>query len=503
MIEQGKQLAKPSADRASPVPANLPEDPLSIGELIKTRYRVVSRFATGPTGSVYRARDVETGAEVTLKLLPDSPGLDETLVRRLRDELSVTRGVAQIWPSVAVVHDCNRTADGRAFMVLEPLDGRSLADLIRQDGPLPVERALRLAFQIAKGLDAVHRVALVHGALNAEHVLVVAEETVKLIGFEVGRIRAAGHRSRPPDPAAPTGARRSPPATQADGLTPSADIQAVGFVLLQMLTGTRPGSQGAAAASGSALEVERSLEVPSAVKQIAMQALVRFPEPRFRDMDSLANALWVELAPTISAVSRPAMWRTCASNRLRAWVRRLARLQRPRLRWRAAAVGALVAAIIGLGAWVTRSRPTGPSPVAPVIHAVPDPQSAPAAAPVVPEPVPTERSMDVAVEPPPAPQPARPPALTLAAPPTPERQVPGTTPPATGDDAKPKPRATPPRPDSPAVRTTPPATSESTQARPRAPARPAPASSPPRQEPDAPDPSAIIDWLLNEHPLRR
>ena len=61
---------------------------------------------------------------------------------------------------MAIVHDCDRAADGRAFIVLEPLDGPSLTDLIRQEGPLPVKRALRLAFEIADGLQAAHYLVL-------------------------------------------------------------------------------------------------------------------------------------------------------------------------------------------------------------------------------------------------------------------------------------------------------------------------------------------------------
>ena len=100
--------------------------------------------------------------------------------------------LARIRPNVAIVHDCGRDADGRAFLALESLDGRSLADVISQEGALPVERALRLAFEIADGLLAAHNLVLIHGALDAEHVLVGSEDTVKLTGFEVARLGGAG-----------------------------------------------------------------------------------------------------------------------------------------------------------------------------------------------------------------------------------------------------------------------------------------------------------------------
>ena len=92
----------------------------------------------------------------------------------------------------------------------------------------------------------------VHGALDAEHVLIGAEDTVKLTGFEVARLGGAGFK--------------------AGGLTEQADIQALGLLLMHMLTGAvRPRSEGSDA------HPERTLgrEVPAAVRDFVMQALVR------------------------------------------------------------------------------------------------------------------------------------------------------------------------------------------------------------------------------------
>ena len=248
---EAKPVATLDADPGSSVRADATQDPW-IGRAIKARYQVSRQLAAGPSGNLYIAHDGETGAEVTLKLLPAGIELDDEIVSRLRAELSVTRAVARIRPNVAIVHDCDRTADGRDFLVLEPLDGRSLADVIGQEGALPVERALRLAFEIADGLQAAHNLVFVHGALDAEHVLIGAEDTVKLTGFEVARLGGAGPK--------------------AGGLTEQADIQALGLLLMHMLTGAVPPRS-----EGSGAHPERTLgrEVPAAVRELVMQALVR------------------------------------------------------------------------------------------------------------------------------------------------------------------------------------------------------------------------------------
>ena len=495
-LEVGKKdgaampVATPEADPGSAVRADATRDPW-IGRAIKARYQVSRRLAAGPSGTLYIAHDGDTGAEVTLKLLPAGIELDDEIVHRLRDELSVTRAVARIRPKVAIVHDGDRAADGRAFLVLEPLDGRSLADVIGQEGALPVERALRLAFEIADGLQAAHNLVFVHGALDAEHVLVGAEDTVKLTGFEVARLGGTGFT--------------------AGELTEQADIQALGLLLIHMLTGAaRPRSEGSDA------HPERTLgrEVPAAVREFVMQILVRAPEPRAPDMGAVANALWVELNPvTEHPMAEPPMAEppipAVGSSARAAW---------PGARWRTVGIGALVMIVIALGAWVTRYRATGPPPVVTMIQPAPAAQSPPAPAPRVPERAAVGRSAEIVVRPPipplpriepiPPKQPAiegRPPVTPEGAPVTPRAILPvpaplviRTPPPATPESGQgtPRVRGTTP-PASARVRTPPPAPAESAQATTRVPVRPAPESG------ASPDPSAIIDWLLKESPRQQ
>ena len=408
-----------------------------IGQAIQARYRVSRRLAAGPSGDLYIAHDSESGAEVTIKLLPASIALGDDWVRSLRDELSVTRAIARIRPNVAIVHDCDRAADGRAFIVLESLDGRSLADLIREEGALPVERALRLAFEIADGLQAAHNLVLIHGALDAEHVLVGAEDTVKLTGFEVARLGGG------------------------IGLTERADIQAVGLLLTHMLTGeVRPRSEDAGA------DHERAFgpQVPAAVRGLVRESLAGSPEPRAPDMGSLANALWVELNRVrerqTSAVQGPML------------------TVRPRARWRTVrtvGTGALIVAVLALGAWATWYHATAPAPMTSVIQPVPF--TLPALAP---PPVPRT-----------GPIPPKEPVVKR----TPERAqgtsgVRVTAPPVSARGMAP-----------------PPADADRGEAMSRLPVRAAPeggaARPEPRPEADNPDPSAIIDWLLKESPRQQ
>ena len=552
-MERAKSVALPGANPGSPFRTDAQRDAW-IGQAIKTRYKVSRRLAAGPSGNLYTAQDGETGAAVTIKLLPIGIELDDNQVRRLRDELSVTHAVARIRPNVAIVHDCDRTASGRAFLVLEPLAGQSLADVIDQGGALRVERALHLAFEIADGLQAAHNLALVHGALDAEDVLVGAEDTVKLMGFEVARLGGADLEARPRDPASRVGIQGAQTAEPPGGLTEQADIQALGRLLMQMLTGAvQPRSEGSSA------RAERQLgpEVPAAVRELVMQALAQSPEPRAPDMGSVASALWVEL---YRVAERPIPTVPDSASAVEP------RARRRRAPWRTVGIGAMVALVVGviaLGAWVSWYPATAPPQVPSAIQAGPARRTPPTRAPRAPAPAPVGRSAEVVARPPITPPPPRsepipqnepalesPPRVTpegmsvtpRATPPDPAlpaipppsmpgsaqgtplvRVTPGpapatVTPPtalatvapppparATVTPPPPAPATVAPPPPAPATVTPPPsAPAERVEATSGVPVRPAPESGASRQEPRRePDPSAIIDWLLKASPRQQ
>jgi hypothetical protein len=336
-------------------------------------------------------------------------------------------------------------------------------------------------------------------------VLVGAEDTVKLTGFEVARLGGAG--------------------LDAGELTEQADIQALGLLLIHMLTGAvRPRSEGSDA------HPERTLgrEVPAAVRELVMQTLARSPEPRAPDMSSMANALWVELY-RVAERPVPTVQDSAPAVEPQARGPRGPRAQGPRARapWRTMAIGALVVVVIALGAWVAQYRPTAPPPPS-VIKARPVRQTPPTPAPKVPKPAAVERPAEVVVRPP------VPPPLARTEPNPPKEPVVKSTPRVAPKEAPVTPRATPPVP-APAIRTPPPAPPERAQgtarvrvtpppasakvtppppapaeraeATSRVPVRPTPESDAARQEPrperETQDPSAIIDWLLKESPLQR
>jgi serine/threonine protein kinase len=279
-------------------------DPL-VGQTINERYRVVGRLATGLTGPVYLAQQISTGATVALKVLQGEYSRDERFVRRFRQLMLAVATLSEHHDNIVKVLDCEQAEEGRLFIAMEYLKGRPLSDVIRQEGPLEIKRALFLAQQMAEGLSAAHAAGIIHTDVRPENFILVGEEgTVKLIGFEQARVSndeafdsLVGSEvvPRSPDYLAPE---------QIEGkeITRQTDIYALGVVLYQMLTGLVPFK---APTPKAVLEMHlqeapvplRDLrpEIPEVLEAKVLQALEKEPERRESYANDVVNESLYEL----------------------------------------------------------------------------------------------------------------------------------------------------------------------------------------------------------------
>src|SRR5919108_1126100 len=145
-----------------------------IGQLIDGRYQVEELVGTGGMSSVYRARDTVLGRHVALKVLHEHFSTDEEYVERFRRE---ARAIAQLsHPNIVTVIDRGEF-EGRQYIVFEHVEGENLKDLVGRRGPLPVEQALALTQQVARGLAFAHRHGIVHRDVKPQNVLLDPEGT--------------------------------------------------------------------------------------------------------------------------------------------------------------------------------------------------------------------------------------------------------------------------------------------------------------------------------------
>jgi serine/threonine protein kinase len=199
------------------------------------RFEFLQKLGEGKTGVVYKARDTETGAIVAVKQLrPLPPGSEFP-----KDEVLLARKVTH--SNVCRINELFREEkDGRFYISMEYIDGESLRSRIARDGALPVHEVLRIGEQMLEGLAAAHREGVVHRDLKPENIMVTAEGVVKIVDFGVARpINLEGTQtegiSGTPGYMAPELLFR-----RADA---QSDLYAMGCVLYEMLSGSRPSGQ--------------------------------------------------------------------------------------------------------------------------------------------------------------------------------------------------------------------------------------------------------------------
>ena len=146
-------------------------------------YKILSFIAAGGMGEVYRARDTQLERKVAIKVLPAEFTQDPERLARFQREAKLLASLNH--PNIAAIHGLEES-DGIRFLVLELVEGETLAERVAKD-PLPVEEALEVCRQIAEGLEAAHEKGVVHRDLKPANVKMTPEGRVKILDFGLAK----------------------------------------------------------------------------------------------------------------------------------------------------------------------------------------------------------------------------------------------------------------------------------------------------------------------------
>jgi serine/threonine-protein kinase len=289
----------------------LPLPPLP-GDVLAGRYRVLRHVAAGGFGDLYLAEQLALGRRVALKVLHPELSGDDTAVERFRLEAQAACRLSH--PNLVVFHDFGADEEGRLFLVMEYIDGRTLADVLDETPLLPLDRVLRVVVQVCDALHAAHEAGIVHRDVKPANVMLTGPrggpggvpgggrdgETAKVIDF--GILKRTGGAGSPaltrPDEVLGTPEYVAPEIVRGDPFDGRADQYGAGVLLWELLVGRRPFG------GANALEVLEAQvrsrpptlrtggrQVPPPLRSVVARALAKRPEDRYPSMAAMAAAL--------------------------------------------------------------------------------------------------------------------------------------------------------------------------------------------------------------------
>jgi serine/threonine protein kinase len=271
------------------------------GRIIKARYRVLNKLGEGGMGAVYLAEQLSIGRKVALKLLQGNYAKNDEFIARFRREARLAASLNH--RNIVTIYDFDQDSDDTLFIAMEYVDGIKLTDVIRGDGPVDMQKAIRLGTQIAEGLHAAHQQGVIHRDIKPDNIMVVGSddtEEVKLMDFGIARLRDTGAITHLTMSGMIMGTPTYMAPEQAEGgeITERTDIYALGVVLYEMLSGSVPfyASTPGAILMKQIQETPLPLrnlrpEVPASVDRIVMQALEKRPEKRQQEVREVVQGL--------------------------------------------------------------------------------------------------------------------------------------------------------------------------------------------------------------------
>jgi serine/threonine-protein kinase len=277
------------------------------GTVISNRYALGDRLGSGGMSSVYMATDSVLERTVAVKVLAEHLSDDEKFVARFRREaLAVAK---LIHPNIVQVYDTG-VDEGRHYIVMEYVEGRSGAQLLQRAKRLGPETASEIGIQACSGLEYAHRQGIIHRDVKPGNLMIIGgpaggpagaeatgEMTVKLTDFGIARA-AEQTRLTQVGSVVGTAAYLAPEQTRGEEATPTSDVYALGVVLYQFLTGRLPYEGTTLAELASRRENERPLpphsyddSIPETLSEVVLRALDSDPGHRYGSARMLAAAL--------------------------------------------------------------------------------------------------------------------------------------------------------------------------------------------------------------------
>ncbi len=212
----------------------------TVGTVIDERFEMRAKIGQGGMGTVYRAWQKSIGREVAIKLMDRSYSRDAMAVRRFLREARLASQLSQ--PNTVSIFDFGQSGDGRLFIAMELIRGRTLHEVVQIDGAFSIARCVRIGVQICDALEAAHTIGIIHRDLKLENVILLdhppGRDLVKVLDFGLAKnIRDPGSRATESGIVVGTPRYMSPEAATTGASVPAGDMYSLGVILGELAVG--------------------------------------------------------------------------------------------------------------------------------------------------------------------------------------------------------------------------------------------------------------------------
>ena len=280
------------------------------GEDFGTRFRIEKLLGAGGMGKVYKAFDKELSRMVALKTLQPDLVSDPTVIQRFKQELLLASRISH--KNILRIHDLN-DFEGTKYITMAFIEGKDLSQILKQEGPLPLDRCLKIIRQLCEALDAAHAEGVVHRDFKPHNVLVNKDDQVFVSDFGLATsLESAQMGMTRSGAVVGTPRYMSPEQVEGKRVDSRTDIYSLGIVFYEMVTGQVPFS----GESTWQLMYQRVQQTPIDVKQVKpdlpdyvarviMHCLEKDPANRYQAAKEIVADLDASRSPSLSTAYAP------------------------------------------------------------------------------------------------------------------------------------------------------------------------------------------------------
>ena len=265
-----------------------------IGTLLLNRYELLEKIGEGGMGTVYKAKCHLLNRFVAVKILKAELSNDEDFVARFKREATSIARLSH--PNIVNVHDVG-TENNINFIVMEYINGKTLKQIIKENGRLSSEKTLDIAFQIAKALECAHKNNIIHRDIKPDNIMITEDNMVKVMDFGIAKV-ADSRTVTNSNNIMGTVRYFSPEQAKGSFVDCRTDIYSLGIVMYEMVTGQVP-YNAESSISIAMMHIQEPVippkeiitDIPENINQVILKSMQKEPIKRYQTAREMADIL--------------------------------------------------------------------------------------------------------------------------------------------------------------------------------------------------------------------